>query len=61
MEALFADLPEAIHNTAKIAESCNIAIDFKTKHYPVYLPEGLGESYTKEEQVQAVEKFSGAL
>jgi len=38
MAVLFADLPEAISNTVKIAEKCHVEIDFKTKHYPVYHP-----------------------
>lgn len=58
MAKLFHDMPEAISNSALIAEKCHMEIDFKTKHYPVYLPPSLqGQSYTKEEQAQAVEKF----
>ena len=58
MAALFADIPEAVANTLRVAEKCNVAIDFKTKHYPVYLPPGLeGKPYTKEEQSKAVEAF----
>jgi DNA polymerase-3 subunit alpha len=58
MQMLFADVPEALENTLKIASQCSVEIDFKTKHYPVYLPPSLeGRSYTKEEQVQAVEQF----
>lgn len=58
MQELFSDIPEAIENTAKISEMCNVEIDFKSKHYPVYLPPALNQaSYTKEEQVAAVEKF----
>ena len=41
MQALFADIPEAISNTLEIAEKCNVEIDFKTKHYPVYIPPAL--------------------
>jgi DNA polymerase-3 subunit alpha len=58
MQELFADVPEAIQQTVKIAEQCDVEIDFKTKHYPVYLPPGLDKSsFTKEEQSRAVEKF----
>lgn len=58
MEELFADLPEAIQQAGKIAEQCAVEIDFKTKHYPVYVPPQLeNTSYTKDEQHQAVEKF----
>lgn len=58
MQDLFADVPEAIEQTVKIAEECYVEIDFKTKHYPVYLPPGLDkENFTKEEQSKAVENF----
>lgn len=58
MKELFSDVPEAIEQTIKIAEMCHIEIDFKTKHYPVYIPPTLNTlSYTKEEQHEAVEKF----
>lgn len=59
MIELFKDVPEAISNTLEIAEKCNVAIDFKTKHYPVYIPPALEgrSSYTKEEQTKAVEEF----
>ncbi len=58
MEELFADIPEAIEQTLKIAEKCCVEIDFKTKHYPVYIPPNLDpNSYTKEEQCEAVKKF----
>ena len=58
MEQLFADQPEALAQTVKIAEQCDVEIDFKTKHYPVYLPPELNpDSYTKEEQALAVEKY----
>ena len=46
-------------NTLEIAEKCNVEIDFKTKHYPVYIPPALeGRSYTKEEQVRSCRKIS---
>lgn len=58
MAALFADVPEALSNTLNVAEKCNIEIDFKTKHYPVYLPPALKkEGYTKEEQAKAVKDY----
>lgn len=58
MQELFSDVPEAIAQTVKIAEQCYVEIDFKTKHYPVYLPPTLHQtSYSKEEQGQAVEQF----
>ena len=58
MVDLFADLPEAIEQAGKIAEQCSVEIDFKARHYPVYIPPQLeNRNYTKEEQSQAVEKF----
>lgn len=58
MQALFADLPDAITNTLEIAEKCHVALDFKTKHYPVYLPPKLqGVDYAPEEQPKAVEEY----
>lgn len=58
MEELFKDVPEAISNTLLIAEKCHVELDFKTRHYPVYLPPSLdGKSYTKEEQASEVEKY----
>lgn len=58
MAELFADVPEALSNTGLIADQCKVEIDFKTKHYPVYLPPSLeNKSYNKEEQAQAVEKY----
>lgn len=58
MIALFTDHPEAIENTFKIADKCNVHLDFKTKHYPVYIPPDLqGTVYTKEEHALSVEKF----
>ncbi len=58
MAELFSDVPEAISNTLLVAEKCKMELDFKTKHYPVYLPPSLADrSYTKEEQVKAVEEY----
>lgn len=58
MKELFSDIPEAIETSLEIAEKCNVEVDFKTKHYPVYLPPSLANKpYTKEEQAQEVENF----
>jgi DNA polymerase-3 subunit alpha len=62
MRELFQDVPDAIENTLKISEKCHVEIDFKTKHYPVYIPPALeGKSWTKEEQTKAVEDYLWAL
>lgn len=58
MQELFRDLPEAISNTLDVAKKCYVELDFKTKHYPVYLPPGLeGKQYTPQERAVEVEKF----
>ena len=36
MEALFADYPEAVENTARIADKCNFEFDFNTSHLPKF-------------------------
>jgi DNA polymerase-3 subunit alpha len=36
MAAMFADLPEALANTQKIAEMCETTLDFSTLHLPQY-------------------------
>lgn len=41
MSELFSDYPEAIDNTNRIAERCNVEFDFDTMHLPSYdVPEG---------------------
>ncbi len=42
MEAAFAHCPEALANTVRIAEACNVELDLGQHHFPVYaLPEGV--------------------
>lgn len=58
MQALFQDIPEAISTSLEIAEKCYVEVDFKTKHYPIYIPPGLEkDALPKEQQSQEVEKF----
>jgi DNA polymerase-3 subunit alpha len=58
MQALFADIPEAISNTLLVAEKCQLTLDFTAKHYPIYSPPSIhGKTVTKEEQAQAVKEF----
>ncbi|WP_373598893.1 DNA polymerase III subunit alpha [Paraclostridium bifermentans] len=41
MELIFPDVQEALDNTVKIAERCNVEFDFNTIHLPQYdVPEG---------------------
>ncbi len=45
MAALFADHPEAIANTLRIAERCNLEFEFDKPKYPAYdAPEGITRS-----------------
>ncbi len=42
MEAAFREVPEAIANTMRIAEACNVEMKFGDHYFPVYdLPEGM--------------------
>ncbi len=38
MRALFAELPEACDNTLRIAEKCDLKLDFGVSKYPAYQP-----------------------
>ncbi len=38
MRVMFPQWPQACDNTVRIAESCELALDFKTKHAPVFRP-----------------------
>lgn len=58
MSSLFSDIPEALENTAKIADLCNCTLDFDTKHYPVYTPPHLvDKTLTKEKREKAAADF----
>lgn len=58
MARLFSDVPEAIEETVRIAAKCKLDLDFKTKHYPVFLPPHLeGKHFTAEERKSEAEKF----
>lgn len=50
MEELFKFVPQAIDNTLKIAERCNVEFDFNNYHIPTFdVPEGhTAESYLRE-------------
>ncbi|MBU1853872.1 MAG: DNA polymerase III subunit alpha [Candidatus Omnitrophica bacterium] len=51
MKALFKDVPEAISNTIKITERCNLELDFSKTYLPHYsVPEGVGgrEQYLRD-------------
>ncbi|MDE3055769.1 MAG: DNA polymerase III subunit alpha [Verrucomicrobiota bacterium] len=58
MERLFADLPEAIAATEKIAASCSFAFDFQAKYYPTFVPPLLqGKEISGEEREKAARDF----
>jgi DNA polymerase III subunit alpha len=58
IHSLFADLPQAVAESWRIAEKCKCELDFKTKHYPVFIPPSLeGKSFSKEERLKAAENF----
>lgn len=61
MNELFHDLPEAITNTQKIAELCNLEIPLNQRHFPDYpVPAGYdADSYLKETAYQGLAKKYG--
>ncbi|MEP7166593.1 MAG: DNA polymerase III subunit alpha [Candidatus Woesebacteria bacterium] len=67
MMAEFADVPDAIENTVKIAEKCNVEIPLGKAHFPIFkLPDGeTPETYTRKiaferlsHRYPGLEKFS---
>ena len=59
MASLFHDhAGRAFEYVAHIAEKCSLKMDFKTKHYPVYVPPGLeGKKVDKAEREKGVTEF----
>lgn len=49
MAALFGEIPEALDNTLRIAEACNVKLDFGVSKYPAYPPP---EGKTREEYLR---------
>jgi DNA polymerase-3 subunit alpha len=45
MQALFAEVPEAVRNTVEVADRCNLEIEFGRLHFPTFLPP---EHFTRE-------------
>ncbi|MCF8068106.1 MAG: DNA polymerase III subunit alpha [Desulfobacterales bacterium] len=60
MGAYFSDYPEALANTAEIAERCNIEFDYNTYHFPQFASEN-GKSADKLFEDQAREGFEKKL
>jgi DNA polymerase-3 subunit alpha len=58
MVQLFSDLPQCCQNTLEVAAKCDLALDFKSKHYPVFVPPELeGKTISEKEREKEVEKF----
>ncbi|MCQ4165326.1 DNA polymerase III subunit alpha [Tahibacter harae] len=51
MEALFSDLPEALHNSVEIAKRCNLELSFGTYYLPAFPvpPEHTLDSYIRDQ------------
>ncbi|WP_071025883.1 DNA polymerase III subunit alpha [Peptoniphilus raoultii] len=58
METIFYDLPQALENTKKIADRCNVSFEFGTYHLPKFeVPEGYtNESYLKKLATEGLKK-----
>jgi len=58
MEKLFSDYPEAVKNTAQIANKINLEFDFTKKFYPVFVPPTLeNQTFTAQERLEAAENY----
>ncbi len=58
MQEIFSDFPEALENSMKIAEKCNVEIDFKSRFYTVFVPPELEDKeVSKEERIRAAEQY----
>ncbi len=58
MQEIFRDMPVALENSVKIAEACSLEIDFKKRHYPIFIPPSLeGKQFDKETRVQEAENY----
>ena len=63
MAALFASQAEAAANTMRIADQCNVDLDFKKRHTPVYRPpeKKSPEQYLRELVLQGAQERYGKL
>lgn len=58
MLEVFKDHPDWIENTITVADKCQLQLDFKTKHYPVYVPPSIrNTSYTESERAVAAAQY----
>ena len=49
MRAIFSEVPEALTNTLRIAEACDLKLEFGVSKYPAYTPP---EGKTREEYLR---------
>ncbi|NGX31856.1 MAG: DNA polymerase III subunit alpha [Chlamydiae bacterium] len=57
MKQAFSDIPEALENSFQILEKCTFKMDLKTRHYPVYFPEGVDKNCPKKERREKATQF----
>ncbi len=63
MRRLFADIPQAADNTIAIAERCNVELDLKSRHSPVFKPEdgSTAEDFLTEKSYEGAKKLYGEI
>ena len=63
MQALFADLPEALENSVEIARRCNLELSLGKNYLPEFpIPDGLGiDDYFRRQAREGLEKRLAAL
>jgi DNA polymerase-3 subunit alpha len=58
MEVVFSDHLDWLKNTFEVAEKCDFHFDFKTKHYPVYIPPEIRNTdYTEQKRAEAAADY----
>ncbi len=63
MRELFPEVPEACDNTLAIAERCNVEIDLKSRHAPVFRPPGkvTAEEYLTQLVMKGAQRLYGTI
>lgn len=63
MRRMFPDIPEACDNTLAIAERCNVEIDLKSRHAPVYTPpdKSTAEDFLTRLVMQGAQRLYGEI
>jgi DNA polymerase III subunit alpha len=57
MAELFRDLPEALSNSVEIARRCDLQLDLKARHYPVFVPPQLPAGSSEAQRSEAAQQF----